>query len=320
MKYRIHTGLKGRVRWRLERHGKVVQEGEQANLITDAGLNEWANALGFGHLVVSLAVGTSSVAPTFGDLTLGNEVARSSVEPIASPADVVVNNVDGTQTVTFVSYRRIIFDASYNLTEFGYFRSNVAATSMIRQLFRDELGNPVTITALADDTLTVQHSMTVVGFPNNSQQETSDITITEYDRDGAVVATDTFKVKLAAVGSATSSRHQHPWLPARVPTTGGRGIAAYNTTGSVLGTSGTGTTQGYVPDSFERSVDYLVAAFALNVEFHRLRFALSHNGNIITSGLDMYLYSSFGPDVQATYEKLDTHSFEATLTRSWARL
>lgn len=162
-----NAGLDGWVSWQLiDRQGRVVRGGEQHNLILDTLLNDIAtNTLNggfFATLADSLthfAVGTDSTPPTVTDTALGAELARTTTQvaySVARPSNGVY---------VFTLEREFGFgSANGNLTEFGFARG--AATEMlVRELFRDGAGNPITITKTSDYLLRITYELTVTLGP-----------------------------------------------------------------------------------------------------------------------------------------------------------
>lgn len=141
------------------RTGLVKRRLHFRNLITNAGLDALAGGTRISDLIDSLAVGTGSSEPSYTDTTLNAEVARTNSNGGFGDSDAMVGSGD------LVEYwRRIrtrVFteaQANANLTELGFFSGG---TMWNRQLFRDELGNPTTITKTNEDQLRVTYEYRV---------------------------------------------------------------------------------------------------------------------------------------------------------------
>lgn len=144
------------------RTGLVKRRLHFRNLITDAGLDALAGGARIRDLINYLAVGTGSSDPSYTDTTLNAEVARTNSNGGFGDSDAMVGSGD------LVEYwRRIrtrVFteaQANANLAELGFFSSSSGGAMWNRQLFRDELGNPTTITKTNEDQLRVTYEYRV---------------------------------------------------------------------------------------------------------------------------------------------------------------
>ncbi|MFU8868662.1 hypothetical protein [Natronococcus sp.] len=153
--FRPRVGIEGWLRWGLvDRSGREVRGGEQHNLILDTLLDGIA-ATGFSeNLVGFAAVGTGSVEPDVTDVALGTELARTSTSISSSTTD------GGNGLISFMVEREFDFGvANGNLTEWGMAPASTGAI-YVRELFRDELGDPVTITKTSDFKLRIKYTIT----------------------------------------------------------------------------------------------------------------------------------------------------------------
>lgn len=140
-----------------------VWDHRQPNLITNAGMDYGmggATDLRFRSLIVYVAVGTGSAAPAVTDTALGNEVARTNSSlGLGIPAlTVLVSEGEGYyQFVRAFDYG----EGNGNLTEFGGAAGTVASapTILTRNLFLDELSNPVTIVKTPDEQLRITYRL-----------------------------------------------------------------------------------------------------------------------------------------------------------------
>lgn len=131
------------------------------NLITNNGL-DWLGQQTTASKLTNLRVGSGSTPPTVTDTTLVSTVANQAATG-AGPGD-------GTWDTTSVSGYAIIKKAvaytfakgaaAGNLTEIGIAESNTA-NLFSRCLIKDDSGNPITVTVLANEILTVYYQLWV---------------------------------------------------------------------------------------------------------------------------------------------------------------
>lgn len=159
---RQRAGLEGWVSWGLiDRKGREVTGGEQHNLILDTFLNEIAAtpidppSAFFSHF----AVGTGSTAPNETDTALDNEIARTTTQIASS----VSRSADGVYQL--VVEREFDFtEGNGNLTEFG-FAGGSSSPMLVRELFRDGGGNPITVTKTSDYKLRIRYELELALTP-----------------------------------------------------------------------------------------------------------------------------------------------------------
>ena len=139
--------------------GLVKQRLQFENLITDVGLNALGSALTIEQLVNSyIEVGTGSTAPANADTGL--------VAPVSprTNSNGGITEVAGSGSGYAYWYRRIVrvfteAQVNGNLTEFGLFSASTAGTMWCRQLFKDGLGDPTTITKTSLDQLKITYEI-----------------------------------------------------------------------------------------------------------------------------------------------------------------
>ena len=160
---RPHATLGGWVHWGLiDRQGREVQGGDQDNLVLD-GFLDWISENLFSGLTWSnfLAVGTGSSEPDVTDTALDSELARTSTL-ITNTRTRPANGV-----YEFVREREFDFaEANGNLTEWGW-ADGSSSDMLVRELFRDELGDPVTVTKTSDFKLRVKYTFTLTLTPTD---------------------------------------------------------------------------------------------------------------------------------------------------------
>lgn len=181
---RPSVGVGGWLRWQLiDRAGRVTRQGEQHNLVLDTYLNAIASsstplmrqqsaASLVSHNFAYAAVGTGSVEPDPSDTSLGSEVARSNTNaPIAETWTRTSNGVYENVIVKEFDFA----DGNGNLTEWGM---APAATGdvYIRELFRDEVGDPTVITKTSSEKLWLTYTFTLTLSPVTPTAASFDIT------------------------------------------------------------------------------------------------------------------------------------------------
>lgn len=134
----------------LDREGRVKREtGAFQNLITNAGLTRLATTS--ASLCNWCRVGTGSTAPAFTDTALENQIASHSTSNAGRGANVAEGYCFANYTWTFP-----VGAVVGNISEIGTgWASDSNNTLFSRALILDALGNPTTITLLADEQLRV---------------------------------------------------------------------------------------------------------------------------------------------------------------------
>lgn len=154
-------GLSGeyRLMTRKSKSGILVEDtGWFPNLITDSGLDFFANTSGLGA-VSYLAVGSGNTLPSVTDTSLDSEVAQinARTSPTVFSANINVDERcwEGTFTATFSNgaAEGIISEVAAK----GGANLNVSS----RALVRDSMGNPTSIVVLGDEDLVLQYKVKV---------------------------------------------------------------------------------------------------------------------------------------------------------------
>lgn len=125
------------------------------NLITDVGLNR----IGTGSYLSACHVGSNNTAPTVNDTILTGFIAGSSTVTSTSSGAQSSEPYYGWKNRT---YRFAVGIATGNISEVGIAtsRNNGGTTIMFsRALVLDELGDPTTVTVLADEVLDVTYQL-----------------------------------------------------------------------------------------------------------------------------------------------------------------
>jgi len=132
------------------------------NLITDAGLDMIGTNTSDAYLNVC-RLGSGSVTPAFTDTVLGNQIAS---------ADRISSTYGGSDTAPVHSWGRYKYSfapgsATGNISEIGISNSGTATLPLFsRALIKDALGNPITLTILADDYLDVFYTVRLYTSPD----------------------------------------------------------------------------------------------------------------------------------------------------------
>ena len=159
------VGLSGHITIELiDAQTKIVKKKlEFHNLITNAGMDSVVNKSFFtnGGGTQYCGVGTGSTPPANTDTTLVAEkevravqsgFSNSNISYVAGPPDYYEDFITYTFTETQVNG---------NLTEVGFFDLNAAGTMFSRQLFKDDLGTPTTITKTSSDQLRITYKVRI---------------------------------------------------------------------------------------------------------------------------------------------------------------
>lgn len=178
----------------LDQHGRRIWGGHWSpNLITNAGMNNLRTQrvttyASFGSLAqtyrTTLHLGTGSTEPAFTDSSLVNQVQTSALDGGFTPVSAFPDAVGGVMTATYRVTRIATVASNTNFTEYGF--SGEGGQLNIRELFRDEFGDPVTVTIVAGKKIRVDHTLEV-SIPWGAEEHEFDIL--EYDAADALVGT-----------------------------------------------------------------------------------------------------------------------------------
>lgn len=172
------------------------------NLITNRGMDQIADEgfTGTGGVRNSLKVGTGNATPDVTDATLAAYVGNVT-SPNGANDGVYVYELDGT-TYRFTATRHVIYTASGSvaLAEFG-FDHEAGDYASIRELLRDEVGDPTTVSLEAGQQLAVEHD----AIMEVAQSTPVSFDIVEKNLAGTTVDTQSYTGTLHAVMMATSS-------------------------------------------------------------------------------------------------------------------
>lgn len=135
------------------RTGLIKRRLQFSNLITDVGLDSIGGSTAISDGLLYFAVGTNSATPANSDTTLGAEVGRTNSNGGFSDS----NGTGPSTAYSFLKRTRLFLEAQANgnLTEVGALNASSGGTLFTRQLLKDELGNPTTITKTSSDQLKI---------------------------------------------------------------------------------------------------------------------------------------------------------------------
>ena len=350
---KLHGTFRGLTRWQvLDERGVPeiprnpsgvpigpVEGVENPNLITDLFLDRVAGSTylmdpnanlinGQPPMRRHLAVGTGSTAPNVADTTLDSEAQRAATS---------AGFGDGSQTYAYVSAdelfrctsivtRVVQMTANRNLTEYG-FAPNTSGDIVIRELFRDGIGNPVTISLLNGKSIRLDHTLFIeLPAPDADTAPIIQVDIEEYDAANTLVDTFTydawFRFQSASTSSATIRRLYEMWTPGLSTFT----RAIFRLTAAPLNAPITGNANTFWPatDGFTATIPAYV-----NGSYERIRryTTTTAQWNAALPGFTMR--SSGGPsdvggltlafDDPATYTKASTDTLRVGFVSTWSR-
>lgn len=333
-KPRVSAGLEGWVEWRLiDRKGRAVKGGEQHNLILDTYLDTLATwttldsyrgpygtLSGFSALLSHFAVGTSSTPPDVTDAALGAQVG-------ARVTTLIATNVTRVSECVYDFELEREFDFAQgngNLTEFG-FANGASSAILVRELFRDGSGNPITITKTTDYKLRIKYTHRLELGPKFSSPATGSVSIAgigtvQYDLMWIRGSDPNINSDAAAFGMFAAGRALSGYIQAAggvfalstVPT-------AYNSNVGALVSSNreaARTPDTYVPGSFSRTADVLFPTDQANFEIATIGIGGGTQGSSNgVLGLALVLDSND----RFTKDSLHTLSLDEVFTVSWGR-
>lgn len=150
----IKFGVKGIVSYKkFKRDGTVTGQGEFTNLILNNGLDLMGTE-GMSTYLGRAHVGTGTTAPAVTDTAL--------VAPVANVNRSSISALSSGGTPDWYHEYSAVFNfgegvAEGNLTEFGI--STTTNSFFARALFKDEFGDPTTVTVLSDEFLSITYKL-----------------------------------------------------------------------------------------------------------------------------------------------------------------
>lgn len=284
------------------------------NLITNTGMNRVGTVTtdsattmrSFLDLCGRFVVGSGSAAPQFTDTALQNPVAFASDDPVLDNESS--NYGRGWYEIT-VRHQFGQGQAAGNLSEIGIQHTSASGPLWSRALILDGLGNPTTITVLADDFLTCYYTLRIM-IPKEDAVFNIDV---DYDEDGIVPTVVTGRPL-----SADSANASIGWGLQTAGIASTRAVLQFYTGGLAAPTasnplgSGIGSLTNtfsiapYVTDSFER---YVTRTNGLN----------QHNSQELRTARLNALMGSWQIEFDPPLQKDNTQTMQVTFGYSWAR-
>jgi hypothetical protein len=266
-------GINGRLHWEIfdKQTRKVVQSGEQGNVIVNAGLNDLFNAnttigtnvaTGAAGLTQFAAVGTQAApaVPAVTDIALQTELVR--VSDAGGQDDVAALN-EATSGAYYAELTRTRqFTAAQvqnqNLTEWGFFRLSVGAPMWCRELFRDEAGNPIVLTPATGQglrfvyTVRLTFSQLLQTLINQTYFGNADVTV-DWVVNKAATTNTSFAANFFRYPSTVSGVSENTYiLPSELVATAPAYTTTPNRTGELFRSSSSQAI--YTADSFQRDL------------------------------------------------------------------
>jgi hypothetical protein len=193
--HHIDTGIEG---WytltkRKAIDGRVVQQLEFKNVITNVGLNNWFAPIEAGQFIVNgMCIGTGTTAPNITDSSLST-FSRSTVTFSAGNGSSNSTSPPYESRYTFVNrFNAGVLNGNYTEVGAGWYMptafnaiisGNSATPPTVlfsRALILDGSGNPTSITVLSDEFLDVSYTV-AIRPPTSDVVGTIDISGTNYD-------------------------------------------------------------------------------------------------------------------------------------------
>lgn len=302
--------------------GFLRRVGEWApNLVTNRGLDQIADEGWYSGadqrvgIRKVLHVGSGSGAPANGDVSLASQIGTTQSDGGFSAATEQVST-DATNLIA-QGRRTLVYTAgsNVNLAEYGFSPDGVASNLGVRELFRDGVGTPITISLLSGKSLRLEH----VGQFLVPLEQTVPVDVDEYDVGGSLVQTRTFSAKVwPMVQSGLYAQYLEPqrgpagaaatdavWSTAPTPT-GGSGVQLG---GNIAG--GSDSLLAYTPGTYQRSWRLRLAPSAGN-GLDLATWVTYASGTTFISGYMLALQNG-------THPKVSTHQLDVFLDLSWAR-
>ena len=220
--FEVHGRLSGLTRWMVfdengrrvpvqDQHGRWLWGGWwNDNLITNVGLEKlatntclWQQA-GQTYWRQYSQIGTGAAAPAFTDTDLGVKVQSTNSDAGFSENRSYV--VGTTIKLEYTINHLHTMTADRSLTEYGYSPTDAAGATVIRELFRDQSNNPVTLTVLNGKKLRITHQLNITLSPFAATSV--EFEIEEYDVAGALSPKITAATNATPIQITTDANHR----------------------------------------------------------------------------------------------------------------
>lgn len=312
-KPRIGAGLEGWVSWRLiDRRGREVDGGEQHNLILNGFLDALAvtECLPIGTLLSHFAVGTGSTTPATTDTALATEISGRATTSITSSVTRTANGVYDS-----VIEREFNFaQGNGNLTEFG-FANGASGAILVRELFRDGGGSPITVTKTSDYKLRIKYTLTLTFSPVTATAGSFAISgIGSIGGSymwvgGSALGADSYGALDYRAFSRTARSLVYPKASATVHP------LSYTSDAAFGGSIGTRVYDAYVPGSYERSMSGEWGTGVANTTIASIGVMGDNYDNQQRAGFVFVIDS----DDRFTKDSLHMLTIDDLITVAWAR-
>jgi hypothetical protein len=268
----------------------------------------------FASFLSHFAVGTGSSVPDVTDTALDSELARTTTQVTST----VTRTANGVYDLTLE--REFDFAVGNgNLTEFG-FSYGASSDMLVRELFRDGGGNPITITKTSDYKLRIKYTLTISLLPVSNQ--TNNIVIAGI---GPVAAVVTYRGGTSGSGDLDLFSHVATGAAFTTSTNAATGmkVTASNNMGTSYVAKGSGGANAdrasvvnyaaYNNDHQRRIETVSWPTNRANIQWH----GVSVGGNV-NFGNDAWCFV-LDPGDRFTKDSLHTLTLDDILTVSWAR-
>ena len=315
-----------------DQYGREIWGGHWSpNLVTNAGLNAVATdrLRSYPHAITTEPqtwrrfgrIGTGSTAPDFTDSTLVSEVMATDDNGGFGDSNSYPDPDGGFITANLRITRLFTLSDAQNLTEYG-FSTTVDGSLNIRELFRDEHGDPVTISVAAGKKIRIDHTLEY-SLPWGVDSATFDIE--EYDANDALVTTHSITADClwVAVGAGDRVKMFYAALPYRGGNIATKRFSVYGsapstdptTSAAISGDLNTSTGE-YAPGSHEVREYAVIPEPSLNGDSYGYVFRI-----LATTGAGDGSRQGFRVafNTPATFTKANTHTLELAMILSWAR-
>jgi hypothetical protein len=194
------------------------------NLILNGGLDDWCQLSSLFGLIPTvpsgylgdvglymrsfLRVGTGSVAPAVTDTALNSQVQASDNTFGTGLASSVTAVSPTLLRYSSTSSKRITLSADRNLTEYGFSRL-VGSNPLVRELFRDELDTPISISILNGKIIQVDHTLNI-DIPRSGQAAT--LNINSFDVGNNLIGTVAYDMEVGFFRNSVAALSNQPGL------------------------------------------------------------------------------------------------------------
>jgi len=285
------------------------------NTVLNVGLDQLAEAYNIvpydnsRSAIRYLNVGTGTTEPAVTQTGLATWLAATNSFYDSIAHDYSVGDV-GTSTPCYKSwqatYEFAIGNCTGNLTELGL--SNASnSTYYNRQLFRDELGDPTTITVLSDEGLRV--TVKSIMYSTLAVDETADGT---FDLDSVSTAATTTQLGGNWLTSTSSYNYNMPGYVGG-SAGGSNGVVRLATAISAFTGPTSASMQTYTAGNFYRDTDLTWSPGTFVGDWKKIRTYFFYAASFSS-------YAVFEIELTTAETILDTEEITMTLRRSWGRV